>query len=237
MEGSNSPPLSVVMITLNEAAAITKVVTDIKRVVPEAEVVVVDSSSDDTANLAEKLGCRVIRQLPPKGYGPAMDMALQAAKAPIIVTVDCDDTYPAEAILFLLDKMDEGFDIVSASRLKQKPDAMPWGNYLANCLFNWLALVLTGVRSTDLHTGMRAYKRSLFEKFHYQAKGMALPVELLVGPALMGYKYAEIFVDYRPRIGESTLRPIEGTIWTIKRLWRMRTLFRRTPYDFTSEQE
>jgi glycosyltransferase involved in cell wall biosynthesis len=214
--------LSVVMITLNEERAIAKVVNDIRQVVPDAEIVVVDSSKDRTAEIAGELGCVVIKQFPPKGYGPAMDKALTGGSREIVVTLDCDDTYPVAAINTLLDEVNKGNDLVSASRLGKRPDAMPFSNYLANCLFAWLAWFICGVHSTDVHTGMRAYRRTLINDFPYDPNGAALPVELQVGPASLGYKCSEFFIDYLPRIGESKLKKIESTVWTIKRLWRWR---------------
>lgn len=62
------------MITKNESEAVGKVVTDIQRVVPGAEILIVDSSDDQTAQIAQSLGAKVIRQYPPKGYGNAMDL-------------------------------------------------------------------------------------------------------------------------------------------------------------------
>jgi glycosyltransferase involved in cell wall biosynthesis len=210
------------MITLNEQRAIAKVVNEIKAVVPDAEILVVDSSTDETAEIARSLGCRVIEQNPPRGYGPAMDTALRSASGDIVVTLDCDDTYPPEAIPDLVRLIEQGQDIAAASRMRGKPDAMPLPNYLANLVFNAAAHFLCGVQSTDLHTGMRAYRKTLLQSFAYDPQGMALPVELLVGPVRLGYKYCEIFIDYRPRIGETTLRPLEGTLWTFKRIWKWR---------------
>src|SRR5438067_1250627 len=111
------PVISVVMITLNEEKAISKVVNDIHDAVPDAEIVVVDSSTDRTADIARSLGCRVIEQLPPRGYGPAMDTALKSAAGDVIVTIDCDDTYPAAVIPDMVRKLQDGYDLVSASRL------------------------------------------------------------------------------------------------------------------------
>src|SRR5260221_3497643 len=102
-------------------------------------------------------------------------------------------------------------------------------NYVANCLFAALAWLLCGVRTTDVHTGMRAYRKTLLANFPYDPNGMALPVELLIGPAQQGYKWTEVFIDYRPRIGETTLKPVEGTIWTLRRLWRRRRFLRSGP--------
>ena len=90
--------LTVAMITRNEEQAIIKVIQDIRKVVPLAEILLVDSSQDQTAELAEKSGARVIKQYPPEGYGPAMYKALTSASGQVIVTLDCDDTYPTEKI-------------------------------------------------------------------------------------------------------------------------------------------
>src|ERR687884_351816 len=158
----NSDNLTVAMITRNEEKAVAKVIGDVRRVVPGAEVLVVDSSTDRTAEIAEGLGARVIRQFPPRGYGPAMDTALRSAGGEGVVTLDCDDTYPAEQIPALARLVLEGgYDLVDGSRLKGKPKAMPWLNYLANWGFALLASLLFFRRVTDLHSGMRAYRKSV----------------------------------------------------------------------------
>ena len=103
--------LTVSMITMNEEKAIAKVVGDIRRQVPEAEILIVDSSRDRTPEIAEELGCRVLRQFPPKGYGPAMDRALREASGDVVLTLDCDDTYPVEAIPALLEEIAQERDL------------------------------------------------------------------------------------------------------------------------------
>ena len=214
--------VSIVMISLNEALAIKKVVEDIQRVLPNAEIVLIDSSTDNTATIAEQLGCVVVRQLPPQGYGNAMDLAFKTASRDIIITMDCDDTYPVESMITLLQQIQLGYDLVSGSRLYSRPKNMPFTNYLANRLFAYLAWMICGVRSTDVHTGMRAYRKSMLNALPYFSAASALPVELQVAPAALGYRCSEIPIDYRLRIGESKLSRMDSTIWTMKRLWRWR---------------
>ena len=149
--------VSCVLLTLNEEGAIAKVVGDIKRVLPEAEIVVVDSSADNTAAIAQSLGCKVISQIPPRGYGWAMDAGFKNARGQYVVTMDCDDTYPAEALLELVARMDAGADLVSCSRLGKRPPAMKLSHYLANRLFAAAATLICGAKTTDVHTGMRRH--------------------------------------------------------------------------------
>ena len=215
--------VTVAMITRNEEKAVGKVVGDVQRVLPDAEIAIVDSSSDRTAEIAEAMGARVIRQLPPRGYGPAMDKALRSSDREVIVTLDCDDTYPVEFIEPMAQMvLEEGYDLVDGSRLAGKPAAMPWINYFANWGFAFLASLLFLHRIRDLHSGMRAYRKSLIDKLHYDMNGAALPVELLLRPVREGYKVKVITIPYRPRIGESTMRPLQSAWWTLKRICRAR---------------
>ncbi|MFI5021453.1 MAG: glycosyltransferase [Alphaproteobacteria bacterium] len=214
---------TVAMITMNEAEAVAKVIGDIRRAVPDAEILIVDSSRDSTPEIARSLGARVVRQFPPAGYGPAMDLALRSSAREVVVTLDCDDTYPVQFIETMAGMvLEEGYDLVDGSRLARKPAAMPWLNFLANRGFALIASVLFLRRLDDLHSGMRAYRRELIEGLRYERKGAALPVELLLRPLREGWKIKFIHIPYRPRIGESTMRPLESAWWTLKRIWRSR---------------
>jgi glycosyltransferase involved in cell wall biosynthesis len=219
--------LTISMITLNEERAVAKVVRDIRGVAPEAEIFLVDSSKDRTAEIATELGCRVFKQFPPKGYGPAMDRAVRDAAGDIVITLDCDDTYPVETIPILVSMIDEGYDLVNATRLATRPKAMPFANYLANRVFAWTARLLHGIRTTDVHSGMRAYRKSMLENVVWDPNGPALPVDMMVIPYRMGYRVGEIPIEYRDRIGASTLQRWKSTVWTFKRLWRARAVKRR----------
>ncbi len=214
--------LSIVTITLNEENAVEKVISDLRKIIGDAEIVVVDSSTDRTPEIAERAGCKVIRQFPPRGYGNALDTGFKAATGDIVITLDCDDTYPVETIYPLVEKIAQGYDVVSASRLGKRPSAMPLSNYLANRAFAFIATWLCGAPNTDVHTGMRAYRASVLKELNYDAAPPALPVELYVGAVRHGYKCAEIFLDYRIRVGDSKLQKLTGTYWTLVRLWKWR---------------
>lgn len=223
MNTSQFQKITVAMITMNEEKAIQKVIADIQKTVPGAEILVIDSSQDQTPSIAERMGARVIRQFPPKGYGPAMDLALRSAKGEVVVTLDCDDTYPTEAIPQLAEMVLQGnYDIVDGSRLKKKPEAMPWLNYLANACFALIASLLFFSRLTDLHSGMRAYRKSMIDRLRYEPRGAALPVELLLRPLKEGYRVKVEFIPYRERLGVSTMRPLASAWWTLKRILRVR---------------
>jgi glycosyltransferase involved in cell wall biosynthesis len=211
--------ISVVMITMNEENAVGKVIADIQAMLPAAEIVIVDSSRDATPEIAAALGATVIRQFPPRGYGRAMDLALHSFTRPVAVTMDCDDTYPVDFIEPMARMvLDEGYDLVDGSRLEHKPSAMPWINYLANWGFALIASMLFNRRLTDLHSGMRAYRKGLVAELGCDPTGPALPVDLILQTLRGGYRVKSIFIPYRERIGQSTMRPMRSAYWTAKRI-------------------
>lgn len=218
--------LTVSMITMNEEGAVAKVIHDIRRVAPDAEVLLVDSSKDRTAEIAQELGCRVIKQFPPQGYGPAMDRAVREASGDVVITLDCDDTYPVEAIPEMMRLIGQGYDLVNTTRVWRRPKAMPFANFLANRVFALGARILHGLKTTDVHSGMRAYRKSMIDNVQWIAKGAALPVDMYVIPYRRGYRITEIPIDYRERIGTTTLHRFSSTIWTFKRLWNARKVKR-----------
>ena len=223
LSAEDAAEITVSMITMNEEKAVAKVIADIQRTVPGVEILIVDSSSDRTPEIAAELGAKVIRQFPPQGYGPAMDTALRSGRGSVVITLDCDDTYPVDAIPSMAKAvLHDGIDLVDGSRLKTKPAAMPWINFLANVGFAALASILFCTRITDLHSGMRAYRRSMLDTLKYDPKGPALPVELLLRPLHQGYALKVIFIDYHERVGVSTMQPLPSAWWTLKRILRVR---------------
>jgi glycosyltransferase involved in cell wall biosynthesis len=201
--------LSVVMGTYNEEEAIETVLTDIAEVTDgEAEVVCVDSSEDRTPEIAREHGARVIEQ-EPQGYGVAVRAALLAAERPVVVTTDCDDTYPMERLPDLLEGINDGADVVSGDRLYYGAETMPDLNRLGNRAFALLASVLMGRRVHDTTTGMRAYRRELVRKVEW-TENTGLSAELLIRPLMRGYDVRELPIEYRERKGETKLDPLQG---------------------------
>jgi hypothetical protein len=101
---------------------------------------------------------------------------------------------------------------------------MPFPNFLANRVFAGSAHVLHGLPTTDVHSGMRAYRTSMLRGFHVEPKGAALPVEIFCVPARIGYRIVEVEIEYFIRIGETTLHRFDSTKWTFKRLLRSGTV-------------
>jgi glycosyltransferase involved in cell wall biosynthesis len=230
--------VTIAMIARNEEKAIGKVINDIKKFAPEAEILIVDSSEDNTARIAKKAGATVLRDYPASGYGPAILKALLTPKRNVIITMDCDDTYPAKAIPVLLAKINAGYDVVGASRIsKGKPRNMPLLNYISNKIVNYFASIVYLQHIKDGHSGMKAYRRNVLHSIKWSTKGYvlpgldllksgnrgnALPVELLLKPISMGFKVTEVPIDYKERIGKTKMQKINSFLWSFLRILNAR---------------
>jgi glycosyltransferase involved in cell wall biosynthesis len=207
--------VSVVMGSRNEEDAIAKVIKSIQIATEgQAEIVVVDGSTDRTPDIAESLGAKVIRQKP-QGYGVAVKAALMSASRNIIITVDCDGTYPAEQIPEFVQLIREGYDVVSGSRIAKNTKNMRPLNKVGNRLFADITSLLYGISVSDVTTGMRAYRKEVVRSIDW-TENVGLSAELLFRPALRGFKIIEIPIDYRPRIGETKLNPLTGGLGIFK---------------------
>jgi len=201
--------LAVVMGTYNEEAAIGTVLDDIDAVTDgRAEVVCVDGSSDRTPEIARDHGATVIEQ-EPQGYGVAVREAVLTPDRPVVVTTDCDDTYPMERLPDFLDEINDGADVVSGDRLYYGAEQMPAMNKLGNELFALLASALMGKRVHDTTTGMRAYRREVLQKIVW-TENTGLSAELLMRPLMRGYDVRERPIEYDERKGETKLDPFSG---------------------------
>lgn len=215
----------ILMLTMNEEAAVARQIEEIRRQTqPGLPILVVDSSSDRTAEVAESLGAIVIRQYPPQGYGKAMLVGqLEAAKlADVIVTLDCDMTYPADRIPEFIAYMDQGFDCVSGNRMSGTNEGMPLLNRLGNRFFAGLVRLLFNFSIADLTTGMRAYRSSVIAGIKWVPLRF-FPAEQALRIHQAGCKILEVPVEYRVRVGDVKMQKVRDTIALIKAIlhcWR-----------------
>lgn len=212
--------LTVGMLTLNEQQSVERMIDEIRTHAPQAGILLVDSSSDETPNLARAKGAEVIRQLPARGHGPAMEQLMYAAadRTDALVYIDCDFTYPTEYIPRIRELLEQGADVVNATRTHKYPKAMPVPNFIANRVFAATAQIVHGIPTTDLHSGLRGYRSSVIRAFSFSGERDALPVTTLIAPARSGYQVVDLPIPYAEREGISKLAKFRGTAWTFARV-------------------
>ena len=193
--------VTVAIPCYNEATTIAKVVSDFRRELPEAEVLVCDNhSTDGSGERAREAGARVIREKR-RGKGFAMQAILEAVETEACVIVDGDDTYLAEDVHQLLEPVAaDRADMVVGDRLRQATsealtDLHRFGNRAI------LAIINTVFRTSfrDVLSGYRVLNRNLMRSVPLITGGFETETELTLQALEKGMVIEEIPVRYRPR--------------------------------------
>ena len=215
----------MVLPAKNEAGGLPRTLGGVRSVLPEAELIVVDDgSSDETPGLAAALGARVIRSPYSMGNGAAIKRGARAATGDVIVFMDADGQHDASCIPRLLQKLDEGYDMVVGAR--------DWGGQagvsrgLANTFYNWLASRMTGFAVKDLTSGFRAVRADKFKEFlHLLPNGFSYPTTSTMAFFRSAYPVAYVPIPVAKRIGRSHIRPLRDGVRFLLIIFKIATLY------------
>ncbi|HOT04429.1 MAG TPA: glycosyltransferase family 2 protein [Methanolinea sp.] len=209
MEGDTD--ITVIIPTLNEEISISHCLSKIFTVFHDhslvGEIIVSDSSTDRTPEIAASLGARVIRP-ERKGYGAAYLAAFPHARGKYIVIGDGDDTYDFAQIPALIEPLKRGADMVIGSRFNGEilPGAMtPLHQYIGNPVLTWMVNVLFDAGYSDVHSGFRAIRKEALERLDLRSPGMEFASEMMVRARQKGLVVEEVPITYYPRQAPSKL--------------------------------
>jgi glycosyltransferase involved in cell wall biosynthesis len=210
-EGRLTPLVSVVIPCLNEAENIEECVTAaleaMRRMDVAGEVVVADNNSeDDSAQIAERAGARVVVEQR-RGYGSAYLAGFAASRGRYIVMADADLTYDFNEIPRFVDELEKGAEMVIGDRMDNiHPGAMPWlHQYVGNPILTGLLNLFFRTGISDAHCGMRALRRDVLPRLDLRTTGMEFASEMVIRASKEKLKIAEFPIEYHPRGGESKL--------------------------------
>src|ERR1700733_7431788 len=210
-EQQPTPLVSVVIPCLNEAENIEECVTAareaLRRMDVEGEVVVADNNSeDDSVQLAERAGARVVVERR-RGYGSAYLAGFAAARGRYIVMADADLTYDFNEIPRFVDELEKGAEMVIGDRMDNiQPGAMPWlHQYIGNPILTGLLNLFFRTGISEAHCGMRAVRRDVLPRLDLRTTGMEFASEMVIRASKEKLKIAEFPIEYHPRGGESKL--------------------------------
>ncbi len=211
---------------MNEARSIGPVIDEVRAALAgwDVEILTVDTDSRDRTNeIASSRGARVVHE-PRRGYGRAYKTGFAAATGDYLLTLDADLTYPADRFPDFLAALErDRADFVAGDRIGQlsvaaMTDMHRLGNRLLNVAFRFL--YRHPIR--DSQSGMWAFRRTLLPHFHVVHDGMAFSEELKIEVLREGFRYLEIPIMYRARIGEKKIRSIRDAVDNMVWLFRKR---------------
>ncbi|WP_436926755.1 glycosyltransferase family 2 protein [Halosimplex amylolyticum] len=206
------PTLSVVLPTLNEEDGVRVCIEKIKSAVTElgltAEVVVSDSSTDRTPEIARDLDAIVVEP-EEAGYGNAYKYAFERVRGEYVAIGDADTTYDFEELPKLLETaMENEADMVLGSRLNGeiKSGAMPpLHQYVGNPLLTRFLNTFYDAGVSDAHSGMRVIDAESLAELDLETGGMEFASEMIMDAAEKGMTIEEVPITYHERVGDATL--------------------------------
>lgn len=209
--------IAVLIPCYNEAQTIEKVVTDFKRVLPEATIYVYDNNSKDgTDEIARRAGAVVAYEYQ-QGKGNVVRRMFQEIDAECYIMVDGDDTYPAQYAREMADKvLQRKTDMVIGDRLSStyfQENKRPFHNF-GNSLVRFSINTIFGSDIKDIMTGYRAFSRRFAKSFPVISKGFEIETEMSIHAISMNMGLDNVIVDYRdrPEGSESKLNTVQDGI-------------------------
>lgn len=193
----------------------------------EVEVCVLDGdSSDRTPEIARDWGATVV---PDDGQGKAIALreAREEMAGDLVVMLDADGTYAADAIPRVLRPLRRGEADVVMGRRHPRPGAMKPTHRVGNALLSLEASVLYAKPCPDVCTGLWGFRGELLRKLPLQSTGFELEAELFALATRMGIDIERVPVDYLPRDGETKLEGRRDG-WRIA-WWLVRSRFTPIP--------
>ena len=160
------PEFSIVIPALNEELTIGDFIDWCKEGLAKAgvtgEILIVDSSTDRTREIALSKGARVLKA-PKRGLGRAYIDSLPFIRGKYVLMGDCDCTYDFRELEPFVKRFREGDEFVMGSRFLGyiEPGAMPpLHRYLGTPVTTWILNVIFSSHFSDIHCGMRGISRA-----------------------------------------------------------------------------
>jgi glycosyltransferase involved in cell wall biosynthesis len=206
------PEISIILPCRNEEKALPSCLKLIKEVIKrnklDAEIIVSDSSTDKSPEIAIKEKVRLVKH-DKEGYGIAYLEGFNAAKGKYLFMADADGSYDFNEIPKFVKYLREGYDFVIGDRFGGKMDssAMPFlHKYLGNPVLSGILRLFYGTKINDCHCGMRAISREALEKLNLRTTGMEFASEMIIKALKAKLKIKEVSIDYHERKGDSKLK-------------------------------
>lgn len=198
--------ISFIIPAKNEALALADLLPKLLSQYPTAEIVVVDDgSTDNTSQLLQNYQVKVVKHPYSMGNGAAIKSGARAAKGSIFVFMDGDGQHQVQDIEILLNKFNEGYDMVVGARDKSAQASQT--RYVGNTIYNFLASHIVGQPIQDLTSGFRVVDAKKFKQFLYLLpNGFSSPSTITLAFFRQGFSVAYQPITVLRRVGTSHLK-------------------------------
>jgi glycosyltransferase involved in cell wall biosynthesis len=208
MRSKNEPFVSIVIPALNEELTISEFVEwcfeGLEKAGVSGQVLIVDSSTDRTAEIAESRGADVIR-VPKRGLGRAYIDSLGHIRGAFVIMGDADLTYDFREIGPFIEKFKQGYEFVMGSRYRGyiESGSMPsLHRYFGTPLTTWILNTMYGTSYTDIHCGMRGITLEALKRINLQSQSWEYASEMVLKASRCRLRISEVPIRfYKDRQG------------------------------------
>lgn len=231
---------SVIVPTYNEKENIEPLIERLLDLPVKIQIIVVDDNSPDgTGDIADRLAEKnpgrvdVVHREGKLGLGTAYIAGFHHAieqKRDLVVTMDADFSHPPENIPAMLDKIQEGYDLVIGSRYIPGGKAVECT--LPRKMLSWganaFARIALGLTAHDTTAGFRCYRREVLESVdldHVISNGYSFLIEMLYKVQRQGWQVGEVpivFHNRRQGVSKISRNEVLKAMVTVLRLFQSR---------------
>lgn len=204
--------LSIILPCYNEEDNLRNILPKLCELHPEAEILIVDDgSNDDSIEVAKQFPIKIISHPHNMGNGASVKTGARQAIGDILLFMDADGQHNPHDISRLVDKLEEGYDMVIGARSMSSHASL--GRKLANKFYNKLASLMTGFIIEDLTSGFRAVRAEKFRKFLYLLpNGFSYPTTSTMAFFRSAFAVTYVPIETSARLGKSNIRHLrDGT--------------------------
>lgn len=196
--------ISIIIPARNESDGLRQLLPELLEDWPDVEIIVVnDGSTDATAEICHEFGVKLVTHPYGMGNGAAVKSGARLAQGEILVFMDADGQHQPQDIRALLEKLNNGYDMVVGARSRSSQAGMH--RAVANGFYNRLASWMVGQRVDDLTSGFRAVRADKFRNFLYMLpNGFSYPTTITMSFFRAGYAVGYVPIHAPKRIGNSS---------------------------------
>ena len=217
--------VSIILPAKNESQGLAILLPELTRLLPGAEILVVnDGSSDNTPMVCSANAVQVRNHPYSMGNGAAVKTGARMAKGEILVFMDADGQHQPDDVLRLLEKLAEGYDMAVGARSRVSQAGVH--RAAANGLYNRLASWMVGQSVKDLTSGFRAVNAAKFKRFLYLLPNQfSYPTTITMSFFRAGFLIAYVPIIAPKRIGKSHLQPWRDGMRFLLIIFKIGTLY------------
>ena len=231
----------IVIPTYNERENVERIIEEIFKFLPSANILIVDDNSPDgTAEIVKEImkkdkRVNLILKEKKEGLGKAYKTGFKwgiEKNYDIIIQMDADFSHSPEVLPEFIKEIEKGYDLIIGSRYLNGVSVVNWPikRLLLSYFANVYARILTGVPVRDLTGGFKAWKREVLENLPWEkidAEGYGFQIETTFYAKKLGYRIKEypiIFIERRVGISKMSKKIIFEAFFLVIKLFFLRFL-------------